>query len=296
MAATNLPAAKRRTGAHRPARRPGSIQLGRPHRSAIQWSPDGWIVAKRRFAVPAGAQPLQLHADWTGPTKLIRSSTGCWEVTEVFLSHASAGCELIDPQRAAQQDALLEELAAGAFARKGPSRPDGWTPPEARAIVRWLAQAGHSPAIDEQENLRLPLKSRGRDGQIRIKRAGGLLRLAMPLGAWDRLEPAAENAMLALAHQANRRARLVRIAWSQHEAARRCEAQVDLSGLPVAGLEELQDLEDLFWPDLMRLAVDALQLALHWLGMELDLLADPNNRALADQIARPQARRPRPPR
>ena len=114
-----------------------------------------------------------------------------------------------------------------------------------------------------------------------MERATGGLRITMLLGEWRELDTAAESAMLALADEANTRSRLVRIAWVEDEKqGRRCEAQVDLSGLPFE--EPLHDAAGTMWKEMVRATVDGLELALRRLGLELNGLAEPKNGELAE--------------
>ena len=98
--------------------------------------------------------------------------------------------------------------------------------------------------------------------------------------AWPALSESAESALRQLACECNSGCRLARIAWFKEESASRCEAQADLSQLPVG-----PDWEP-FWRDLLPLAAGSLELILRRLGLELDVLADPANRALADRLVR----------
>ena len=56
------------------------------------------------------------------------------------------------------------------------------------------------------------------------------------------------------------------------------KAQADLSQLPVGPEWEP------FWRDLLPLAASSLELILRRLGLELDVLADPANQALAERL------------
>lgn len=154
-------------------------------------------------------------------------------------------------------------------------------------IGNWLTEAGHETAIDKKGHLRLTVKRRGCDGQIRIERQEGRLRLALTLGRWSKLEPSAEAAILRLAGEANTRSRLVRIAWLEKEGFHYCQAQVDLTGLPVGSElnSPLAGPRALMWKGMVQAAVDALKLALKRLGLELPALGDPKNKTLAEMVA-----------
>lgn len=260
--------------AHRTTTTGSLAQLARTrglNRGQAVWRPSGWLVRERVVKAPLDGEPLSLHADWVGPTKLVAAG-GAWrQRTEVFLPQ-SAGDAFLDREADAAQERLLAELLDGSFSSEPTTPALGWEPPEAQALAGWLADAGCTPAIDEQQNLRFALGSRGSDGQVRVLRQHGRLRMSLALGAWNGVDPAAESAMLRLASEANARGRLARIVWHAEGDARCCEARVDLSGLPLGSGDSTA--HGTLWREMTRLAVAGLELALRRLGLELDVLSD----------------------
>jgi hypothetical protein len=117
---------------------------------------------------------------------------------------------------------------------------------------------------------------------VRIERGDGRLGFLLPLGRWKGLNEVAAGAMKRLCRHVNDRSRLVRIAWLAAEAETRCEAQVDLSGLPTAPMPHPH--VDMIWREMTRLAIGGLELALRQLGLELAVLADGAHRELAEAI------------
>jgi hypothetical protein len=256
-------------------------------RGQMLWRPDGWLTYDRRCKEAIEGCLLAAHAEWAGPVKLVRLGEKTFQRIEVFLDPAlAAENELVaalDESAADACDELLGTLVDGVFAGDTAPLVAGWQPPTAAVIADWLSAAGYTSAIDEQQNLRLSLRCRGCDGQVRIVRAAGRLRLTLDLGTWERLDPIAERAMLRLAAEANDRGRLARIAWHIEGDKRRCEAQVDLSGLPMAN--NANRAIDALWADMLRLAVGGLELAMRRLALELEVLADLRHAELAARIA-----------
>ena len=239
-------------------------------RGQIVWQPNGWLVQERSAAAAEG-EPLTTHARWVGPSKCI-AVAGKWrQRTEIFLPQATAD-EMLDGETNLELEHLLAELVDGLLSSEATTPALGWEPPSAQAIAAWLAAAGYAPAIDEDECVRFSLKARGSDGQVRVVRHHSRLRMTLALGQWSELAPASEQAMLRLAREANAGARLARIAWLADGAARLCEAQVDLSGLPVGDAGSAAHAG--MWREMTRLGAAGLELALRRLGWELDLLAD----------------------
>ena len=229
-----------------------------------------------------------MHADWAGPVKLVALQGRTEQRVEFFLGRLNAGMDdpELDPETAGVQDMLTEELTAVAMAC-GKSEPiAGWLPPSASTLAGWFTAAGREIAIDREENLRLVLRRPGCDGQIRIERGEGRLRFILPLGDWTELQPACERAMRAVCDAINAQTRLVRIAWFATDRNRRCEARVDLSGLPLPAPD--RPWCETLWTHSIGLAVRALELALRQLGLELPVLADVRYRALAERLARRQ--------
>ncbi len=116
-----------------------------------------------------------------------------------------------EEERERMQDFLAELMNCVPAWVEGVDEVAGWEPPPAKMLCDWVNAAGHDAAIDEEENLRLALKRRGCDGQIRVERAAGRLRFTMLLGEWRELDEPVEAAMFSLADEANARSRLVRI-------------------------------------------------------------------------------------
>jgi hypothetical protein len=99
------------------------------------------------------------------------------------------------------------------------------------------------------------------------------------LGRWHHLPGAVEAAMLSLVHEANAKIRLVRLCWVADNGQRRCEAQVDLTGLPWE--DPAPQAVYALWQATTQTAVAGLALVLRWLGRELALLATPEHADLA---------------
>jgi hypothetical protein len=240
---------------------------------------EGWALWSRPWP---DCDPLAVHAGWHGPVKLVRKQSGIEQRVEVFLGGGMDGMDALglDEEEAGAAEALFEEIVQAGFFGDAAESVAGWQPPAAEALAGWLAEAGYEPAIDREQNLRLTRKRLGCDGQIRLERGDGRLRLCMPLGRWADLVDAVEHAMRSLADEANATSRLVRIAWQREENDRRCEAQVDLTALPVPRAGE--PCRQRFWRDMLRMSMAGLELALRRLGLELLLLAEPQNRALVE--------------
>lgn len=253
---------------------------------------DGWLVGIRPHELAEGQDRLAVHGDWQGPMKLVGSlasaagSANFEERAEFFIGGNGPGSDTfaLDEETAAARECLLQELIECGRARSASKAdsPDEWLPPTADAVASWLSDAGHEPAIDKQQNLRLTVKRRGCDGQVRIERCPGRLRLSLPLGRWEDLDPKAFEVMHRLTRFANDRCRLARLAWMSDDKAQSCEAQVDLTGLP--GVESLEPCMQQLWRDMLRHGVAALELVLRQLGVELPLLAEPRHRALVDLV------------
>ena len=244
-------------------------------RGSVTSDSAGWITRSVPFANLNRREPLAVHGGWFGPHKLVQTGRGCARVSEVFVDrHAERGasCTGEEPYGCEQ---LVERLVQGPLAAREELPLDNWQPPKAEDLSNHLRVIGYEPAVDEQEKLRLTLKNRGCDGDVRVRRATGQLRLTMRIGQWSNLDAMREQAMLQLARRHNDRVRLVRIAWDVEGSARRCDAQVDLSGLPC-------DPEyTWFWSSVLRMAIGGLELTLHQMGKELDVLAAPQHERIA---------------
>jgi hypothetical protein len=244
----------------------------------------GWFLGRRDFAVPEGQDHLAIHGTWSGPVKLVDRAGRIEQRVEILLGQNQEGPEGLfqDEEAARNAEALLQELLQTSCFADPALEDTAWQPPATEALAGWFADAGVESAIDREQNLRLTLKRRGCDGQVRVERGAGRLRLLLPLGQWQQLEAASEDAMRNLARAANSQSRLLRIAWLPQDSGRRCEAQVDLSGLP--GADSLESRRQQLWREMLRRSVAGLELALRQLGLELPMLADPQNREVAELL------------
>jgi hypothetical protein len=259
-------------------------RAGRRDDTRVTWEQGGWLTQTLPYPVSQVEEPLELHGEWWRPTKLVGEGPACRQRTEVYLAASPAQDELLDDAGADELDEVLAEITESLFGRPVNEARAGWHPPAAGQLAQWLAEAGHSATIDEAQGLRLAVHDRGQEGQIKIVRKPGMLRMTMPLGPFTTVDPTAQRAMTLLARQANERGRLARIAWREEEGKQRYEAQVDLSGLPVG----TGRVRDQLWRDMVRLAIDGLELALRRLAVELEVLADPRQRALAAGLLGPE--------
>jgi hypothetical protein len=246
----------------------------------------GWLTIERPAARLASSEPVVAHADWLGPVKLIGGHGGPVQRIDVFLGNHRH--DLFDPLLNTGAEEDLEGVLAGVFGRakalfsqKRAALAD-WLPPDGKRVVAWLSQAGHTVAMDKDENLRMTVRASGRDGQVRVVRQPGQFRFVMPLGSWTRLRSAAEAAMLRVAREANDHLRLGRIAWRAADDRCECEAQVDLTGLLVPGPSHPSG--DSVICGMIQMAADALELALRQLQLELEVLADPQHEDLAEMV------------
>lgn len=241
----------------------------------------GWLTASAPWPGRADDQPLVTHADWFGPAKLDVNGAAMRKL-ELPLAYGGfppddAGDDEGSPSNA---DRFLSRLLAGIPGWMHGRAAEDWEPPSAEALSNWLTAAGYTVAIDAEGSLRTTLDRKGCDGQVRIERRTGRLRLAMRIGAWREPTPSALQAMQRLARIANHHTRLVRIAWMTDGEQQRCDAVVDLTGFPE--LDEADSASVAAWPVVLTAALDGLQLALNRLGLELEALADPDN---ADVVA-----------
>lgn len=271
----------RRAGRAARTRKP-KPQTGRANEWRTTRALSGWLTMCRAFTVPDGKDVLELHADWAGPVKLTENEGETEQRVELFLGRNPEADPLLDEEAAREADRLIAELIDRAAAFAGQSALEGWQPPTADTLASLLHATGHETAIDKDHNLRLTLKRPGCDGQVRIDRDSGRLRFTLPLGRWTELEPMAERAIRLVAADVNRMIRLVRVAWVAEPKGSRCEAQVDLSGMPTGTGSNA--CRDAVWREMVRLAVNGLELALRQLGLELPVLADPKNFDLAELL------------
>jgi Putative bacterial sensory transduction regulator len=255
-------------------------RVRKQHSTATGWelirSPGGWLTWRRPFDGDE-ADILSLHTGWAGLIKLVNNHGKLEQRIEVY---PGSNLERLDEEAALDSLSLMEDLQENTWFHNPGDRNPEWQPPAADVMARWLADAGVEPAVDQDKNVRFTHKRRGCDGQVKITRGPGLLRLTLPLGRWQKLEQPVEQAMLHLATLANNRSRLVRIAWLAEEDTRRCEAQVDLTELP----EATEPGRERMWRAMLTMAVAGTELALRQLALELPLLAEPGNRELVDSL------------
>jgi len=226
---------------------------------------------------------LHEHTEWSGPARYDSNGAAVARLDLPF-----AATEPVDAGAWDQAVGICDEkeflprlLAQLPEWLEGRATP-GWEPPEAAQLADWLGHAGHTTAIDEAGSLRAVLKRKGCDGQVLIERKPERLRLTMRIGAWKAVEPNALAAMRELTCAANHRTRLVRLAWLPGTEADhvRCEAQLDLTGLPLPDDEDSSG--DAFWSAILSAGIDGLQLHLDRLALELEALADPRNRDVVE--------------
>lgn len=273
----------------RPRTRSGSRGRNNP---ASGWqlvhSSAGWLVFSRPFPLSSDRHYLEAHATWVGPFKLIEYQGRVEQRVEFFLGQRFIGANDpdLDPETAAGWERLTEKLTNLATSGEQRESVGEWGPPTTSVLAGWLTATGRESAIDREGNLRLTLKRPGCDGQARLQRREGCLRFVLPLGEWSTLDPICEQAMRVLAGAVNAQTRLVRIAWIDTGPTRRCEAQVDLSGLPLPAPD--RPWCEAFWSQSLALAVRGLEIALRQLGLELIVLADTRYRELSERLVAQQ--------
>lgn len=261
------------TGPRPPARpRPSTRGL------KVAQRPEGWLELSRPWKGDVKADLLVTHAGWTGPVKLVKRHNQWEQRTDIFLGPASE-VSLMDEEAVQCFNGLMEELIELGGTLGDASTLKEWSPPAPEILVGWLTEAGYETAIDKDKNIRLTLKRPGCEGEVRGKCTEGRLRFTMALGNWPELDTTSDQAMHLLARFVNDHSRLVRIGLLEEDAARRFEALVDLTGLPLCG--EANPFRDRMGREMIRLALKGLELALKQLGLELPLLADPRHRDLA---------------
>ncbi len=243
--------------------------------------PAGFISFSRPFELTGKREALALHGNWEGPVKLSRRDGRVEQRFDLFIAPDLGDDPVLNPGASRR----FESLAAAAV--KQLAREDfepsasTWEPPAAEKLLSWLSESGHAAVSDDKSHLRMTLKRSGCPGQVRVIRERGNLRLAMPLGQWEKLVPAARKSLLCLAHRENSINRLARIVWQRQGSRCAIEAQVDLTGLPVEN-----DLAEAFFKDMLDMAVASLDLVLRQMGLEVSVLARPENRKLANQVLR----------
>lgn len=258
----------------------------------------GWVTFSRTCRLEKGQTALETHADWPGPGKLIqadhaRSKNGKRAAASTYqLQFYWDGGGYADLDTTIDDDieggyiALKKALARSVARLMNRRSCAQWESPEPEQLAEWLQKAGYQPVIDEKKNVRLTLKRNALTAQVRVTCTKGRLRFALVLGRWQKLSKAAETAMQRLVAEANRRVRLVRITWFRDEkGAARCEAVVDLTGMPWS--EDLGDCVSDFWQTMIGKTCNGLEAVLHQLGLELTVLADPENEDLATQVCSP---------
>jgi hypothetical protein len=256
---------------------------GAPGAWHVDHTTQGWLTLRRAFNLGEGNDALAVHASWVGPRKLVVGPQGIEERVDFFLGTPWTGED--DPALDSEAASVLERLASGLiqrFCNQGQEASgERWVPPDQHQLSAWLHLAACETAVDADQNLRITLKRRGCDGQVRIERTGSRLRYVLPLGRWKELGDASRRAMRELCREANAGTRLVRVAWLASEGEQRCEAQVDLSELP---LTPAHPHVEMIWREMTRLAVGGLELVLRRLGLELGVLVDPAHHDLVAAI------------
>lgn len=256
----------------------GNLQLkvGKRNLTLVR-SPDECLTVSCPCEVRNAGKMLSRHANWPGPVKLVRLGGRGFRRLELCtggISNNSYSLLSAEEERR-DTEAVLDELLGRVpdYFRRMPKVRD-WVSPDPKCVADWLVKEGYRIAIDESGNIRLTLRRHGHDGQIQIRRDDGGLRMSMRLGAWRDLARTSEAAILRLAAEANARTRLARIVWIVDGQQRRCEAQVDLTGLPVgvAG-KSLSGARVTLWKEMVMSGVEALNLILKRLGLELSALA-----------------------
>ena len=246
---------------------------------ALRTHPSGFISLCRPFAVTGKQEALAVHGCWQGPVKLARHRGHLEQRFDFFISPHLGDDPILDCEAGSRFESLaaavLKQLARADF-EPSASR---WEPPAAEKLLAWLSERGHAAVSDDEGHLRMTLKRHGCPGQVRVIRESGCLRLLMPLGQWEKLVPAARKSLLNLADSENSINRLARIVWQGRGSRCAIEAQVDLTGLPVGN-----DLAESFFQDMLEMAVASLDLVLRQMGLEVSVLAAPENRKLANQV------------
>ena len=271
--------AARRSGLTLRDRSQGEYELKwKSKRGCILKVGSGWMTATAQRKASGESSGLSIHAHWPGPARC--DSNGA-NLTRLELPIDGTGLFGADQWLLCADDSSEIEFLQGLLARfpawMEARAIDDWEPPEASQLTEWLGEAGHTSAIDEQGSLRAVLKRRGCDGQVLIERETGRLRLTMRIGAWTTIPEPTRDAMRSLVQVANHRTRMVRLAWLTDEEANkvRCEAQLDLTGLPLPA--EGNTVSSGLWSTVLAAGLDGFQLHLDRLGLELGALADPDN-------------------
>ena len=247
--------------------------VGKGHRWELRRHLSGFVSFCRPFSVADGEEPLTVHDAWAGPFKLAHRQGKLEQRCDLFISPSF---DDFDEEVAGQLELLLGQVMKRLDSIDQNSLDPDWQAPDSQKLLAWLSQGGNQVTLDEQQNLRMTLKRSGATARIRLIRQDGL-RIVLPLGQWEGIDPSVQRAILLLARRANAVNRLARIVWRSDEDRHCVEAQVDLSGLATDGIDEK------FFKEMIHMSVAALELAFRQLALEFLVLADPVNRSFVDQ-------------
>ena len=280
--------------AARPRQRSSAVCAAKRGRKvSVRQDGQEWTTLETAADHISASEALRMHDAWLGPTKLVHGPEGVRERIEFSLpadESSDLNClSLLDQWEALPQKALRRAIfrtAREMLANRANVNLRNRIP--VAAIRAWVQSEGYLTATDEQGDLRLAITYGGFDGQTRINCGPERLRMSMTLGNWTDLPAVVEAAMWRLAAEANACTRLVRIAWLGDGGQRRCEGQVDLTGVPWVG-----DDNPCFEPTarhMLQMALAGLEAAARRLGRELTALADPANYELAEALNERAAR------
>ncbi len=245
----------------------------------------GWTTFETVARQVTPSEALGVHDAWRGPTKLVHGRDGLRQRVELSLpaSQSIGGRGLLDESQARREEAIRRAAIRGVgHILSRPEEPRLKNRVSAGMVRDWVVAEGYAVAADEQGGLRLAITYNGFDGQTRIDCGESQWRLTMSLGSWPSLPPAVEAAMLSLAAEVNAQTRLARVVWLEDGTKRRCETQVDLTGVPWVG--ESDPFFEQAARHMLQLALAGLALAARRLGRELAALAEPGNRELAEAL------------
>ena len=140
----------------------------------VTWTLDGWCVRYTPYHGDAETEPLtaarrlgrpgQVGAHRTrapGPARSVHRAG------ERNGRHGRGRPGLAGRRAPQEWNFQTTETIDGIFNREIRRAWPAGSLPEAKVLAAWLGQVGHESAIDEAKNLRLTLKSRGCDGQVR---------------------------------------------------------------------------------------------------------------------------------
>ncbi len=261
------------------------MSAARPESPLWTTSLDGRLCCRKPWEGSHAALPCLSHDLWLGPIKGVTASGNRYLQVEFFLSPL-VDQHSLDPQRTNDSAALLAELKELASDYlKGqplPSSWSSWLPPPVDWLHQCLTRLGYEVTADDLGGLRTSLPRRGCDLQAQATVGPGQLRFRMPLGSWKHISPAARIAMAALIQEANDRTHLARLAWLSRNGEIRIEAQVDLTALPA---DVDRPACAALWEHTLTVTMASLELLMRRLGLELQILADPAQRSLAEYCA-----------